>query len=361
MNKHLPFHVSLFSNMRTKRPWQHKEHKWKGFNADVILNGIYMKKGILDSDDVVNSRYMKVSVPDDNLYFDDYQKIKETSLCMSPHARFQNGRQMKGDNFIELSRLFFFDIDIRKNHDDPISPTNRMDFIEQIMSFLLNSSEAKEIRDYIFFMRPSTSINGLHIFMKYSERVLDDIQHRRTIEDIKKKFKEYYMVFFNRLKKIVDSRFHSLEYDPAGQTINKLCTITYTDHVHYNTASKEIDTLIKSERNVEIRHNSHNLTRLASFTRGKTFQDITGYSDLYNFLAAHYPAERFAKEKVGNSNEVVIKCVLGTHTDSTPSFCINRRKNVWCCHGCGQKGNWYEFLKFHCKAVDFKGVKEYFS
>ena len=32
-------------------------------------------------------------------------------------------------------------------------------------------------------------------------------------------------------------------------------------------------------------------------------------------------------------------CPLGTHADSSPSFVVSERKNVWRCHGCGQGGD----------------------
>ena len=38
-------------------------------------------------------------------------------------------------------------------------------------------------------------------------------------------------------------------------------------------------------------------------------------------------------------------CRCPFHSDSNPSFAVNKKNGLWICHGCNEKGNWNNLLR----------------
>lgn len=281
------------------------------------------------------------------------ETAKKRTLCLTPHATFKEERkyeQLKG-----LSRLFFFDIDMTA--DKRRSPIReRADLVEDISKYILTAGECSALSKYILFLKNSSSINGIHIFMQYSVEMEKDILDS---SNIKARFGQYYNVFAQQMAGALSAYRGVIQIDSACKDLPRLCVMNYPFCSYYNEDALEINYVLPNEPPAPTPALRQRQWTPARDEIEKRIYAAEGVSNLAEYIM-----------KVANisdchdkGNEIVMTCPFKEHNDTKPSFFVNKHNNVYYCHGnCGAlypQGGLLKFLQAYYNLVRIQDVGAY--
>ena len=206
------------------------------------------------------------------------------------------------------------------------------------------------------FIKNSSSINGIHIFMQYSVEMEKDILDS---SNIKARFGQYYNVFAQQMAGALSAYRGVIQIDSACKDLPRLCVMNYPFCSYYNEDALEINYVLPNEPPAPTPALRQRQWTPARDAIEKRIYAAEGVSNLAEYIM-----------KVANisdchdkGNEIVMTCPFKEHNDTKPSFFVNKHNNVYYCHGnCGAlypQGGLLKFLQAYYNLVRIQDVGAY--